>query len=297
MRNWLKLFVTYDLALEIGIENALVLEYFIYEIDQKAANGLNYKDGKNWTYNTHDALLTRLPFKTRKPLMRVIKYLVDNNFLVLGKFNKFKYDRTTWYSLHEDCAKKYGIKYKDASKRWENTGEPLSETGHDQENESETHVPNGTCLCPERDVSLSETGQPIPSSSPSSSPCSRREEPTPTFKYQLEKKNIDAICKNYSCSKLDALKAYNVKREEKEGTRYKALPLFISKTISLPEFKELIETWDEITNKKEMLLKQELEANKRKKEREEKEKKDLEDFMKYNAHKYESTQLNPELCD
>lgn len=274
--SWLKIGCTYDMAKEYGIEEGIVLDYFIYEIHQKAVNGSNFYDGKNWTYNTHDALLTRLPFPSRKPLMRVLKSLEDCNMIVKGNYNKHSYDRTCWYTLSDKCAEKYGVKFASKEELKEarsakNNQPTLSETGQAQVNQSTDLVPNGTKLIPKPDEADSQTGQPIPSSSPSpftSSSSSKEWElvTTTTFSFPLE--NPQLIMQKYNCTELEARKAFDKKCKEKGHANN--IGLFISKKVTVPEFEKLIEDWDNEYNQEQQRLKDEQDALERKRQREQK---------------------------
>ncbi len=305
-RSWLKIGCSFDMAYEYGIEEAIVLDYFIYEIHQKAANGFNYRKGRNWTYNTYDGLLERLPFKTRKPLMRVINFLENKGLLVSGNFNKVGYDRTRWYSLSDECAEKYGVTFQTKSQASlaKNTRQPMSQTGQcegDQEKSKDNQgkisrsiVPNGTIESPKRDNRKSQSGPPIPSSLPSPSPCSSSswEVVTPTtFSFPLDSPEL--ITTKYNCTELEARKAFDQKSKEKsknvKSLGYNIIGLFVSKKITPTEFETLLMDWDNEYSEIQQRLKQELEALERKRLKEEKDNEDIEILKRANAKLYATT--------
>lgn len=303
-RSWLKIGCSFDMAYEYGIEEGIVLDYFIYEIHQKAANGFNYRKGRNWTYNTYDGLLERLPFKTRKPLMRVISFLEDKGLLVSGNFNKVGYDRTRWYSLSDECAEKYGVTFQTKSQALlaKNTRQPMSQTGHcegDHEKSKENQgkvsrsiVPNGTMESPKRDNRKSQSGPPIPSSLPSSFSCSSSKEeiPTTTFSFPLDSPEL--IMNKYNCTELEARKAFDQKSKEKskntKSLGYNIIGLFVSKKITPTEFETLLIDWDNEYRENQQRLKEESEALERKRLREEKDNETIEILKKANARRYEA---------
>lgn len=90
------------LAVKYGLEEAVMLQSFIFWIRKNAANGDNYFEGHWWTYNSHVALGRLFPFWTQKQLRRIIASLVRQGGIVKGDFNPNRFDRTCWYRLGDD---------------------------------------------------------------------------------------------------------------------------------------------------------------------------------------------------
>lgn len=119
-------FCTEDAAL-YGIEEAIVLWNIGFWCATNLAKRQNIHDGNVWTYNPHKAYLEFIPYlcprnpaldtteysddaareeaedrdlkrRTQK-IKRVIKSLEDQGAIVVGNYNKSKYDRTSWYAL------------------------------------------------------------------------------------------------------------------------------------------------------------------------------------------------------
>ena len=88
-----------DVAREYGIEEAILLNNFLFWIKKNSANSTHIHDGKCWTYNTNKAMQELFPYLSKDKINYAIKNLVDNGLIVKGNYNKISTDRTTWYAL------------------------------------------------------------------------------------------------------------------------------------------------------------------------------------------------------
>lgn len=86
------------LAMELGMGKAVLLKNFIYWIDYNRAHGTNFKKGRFWTYNSSEALAELFPYMKSSSIRRWLKELENDGWLVSDSFNKFKIDKTKWYS-------------------------------------------------------------------------------------------------------------------------------------------------------------------------------------------------------
>ena len=92
--------VNVDVAVDHGLEASAVLTNLHFWVNLNRANGENFRDGKYWTYNTQDSFLKLFPYlKNRDKVKRVTALLEKEGLIIKGNFNKFNYDRTTWYAL------------------------------------------------------------------------------------------------------------------------------------------------------------------------------------------------------
>lgn len=90
-----------ELAKEIGINEAIVLQQIHYwlTINQKANN--NFKKGRYWIYNTYkDWQEDSFPFWSTRTISRIIKSLEEENYILTDNFNKTGFDKTKWYSIN-----------------------------------------------------------------------------------------------------------------------------------------------------------------------------------------------------
>lgn len=98
-----------DIATHFGINVSVLLENIAHWTHYHSLNQTNFHEGRYWVYNTHDAFLRLFPYMTKKVLRGAINKCIAKGLLVKGRFNKKKYDRTTWYSLTDFALSLYKI--------------------------------------------------------------------------------------------------------------------------------------------------------------------------------------------
>ena len=92
-------------AVEVGVNAAIVLENFKFWINKNIANNKHYYDGEYWTYNSIKAFEILFPFWSSKQIRTILNKLIDNGYLNTGNYNKSPYDRTLWYSFTSKSSK------------------------------------------------------------------------------------------------------------------------------------------------------------------------------------------------
>jgi len=99
------------LAEKYGVEKAILLHNISFWLEKNKANECNIKelDGKKyyWTYCSADAFTKLFPYFNKKSISRWIKELKDDGVIIIGNFNKNKYDRTGWYTMSNFCINKF----------------------------------------------------------------------------------------------------------------------------------------------------------------------------------------------
>lgn len=81
-------------------EEAIILQQIHYWLKQT-----NYvqEDGHRWIYNSMADWLKQFPWiKQRKRLTKYFNDLEDRNLILVGNFNKSKFDKTKWYRINYD---------------------------------------------------------------------------------------------------------------------------------------------------------------------------------------------------
>lgn len=96
-------FFPIQLAIRVGERRAIILSNIHYWIEKNKANGNNFKEGRYWTYNSAKAFKEIFPYLSERQIEYSLKELEKDNFLIIGNFNKAKYDRTNWYSLGDNA--------------------------------------------------------------------------------------------------------------------------------------------------------------------------------------------------
>jgi len=87
-----------ELAKEIGLNEAIVLQQMIWLIGKSNTEKIN---GIQWTYQSFEKLHEVFPFFSVSTIKKTIYNLIKMDLLLKGKFNKKGYDRTNWYALND----------------------------------------------------------------------------------------------------------------------------------------------------------------------------------------------------
>lgn len=87
------------LAKEFGIEEAIFIDEFHYQISRNKANEKNFYDGRYWTFNSQKAYAELFPYLSVGQIKRTIGNLVERGILLKGNYNINQYDRTNWYTF------------------------------------------------------------------------------------------------------------------------------------------------------------------------------------------------------
>ncbi len=89
-------------AQQYGVNEAIMLQNFLFWIRHNAANNIHQHDGKTWTYNSKKALNKLFPFWSYDQVKGVLNSLINQGVLVTGNYNKLKFDRTLWYAFKDE---------------------------------------------------------------------------------------------------------------------------------------------------------------------------------------------------
>ena len=89
----------------VGVNAAIVHAKIAYFVQENKKAGRNFIDGYYWTYATQEELHEAIPFFTVKQIRLAIQKLKDNNLIITGNYNKWKTDRTIWYTIPDKVLK------------------------------------------------------------------------------------------------------------------------------------------------------------------------------------------------
>lgn len=90
-----------DIAVEYGVNAAVLFQNISFWCAKNKANGHNYFDGRYWTYNSRRAFTELFPYLSERQIKTAIDKLVDDDMLVTGCYNKDPRDRSLWYAVTE----------------------------------------------------------------------------------------------------------------------------------------------------------------------------------------------------
>jgi len=88
------------IAEKYGLDEAIMLNYFVFWINKNIANKTNFYDDNYWTYCSTKAFTEIFSFWSEKQIRRILKSLEDQGIIITGNYNKSKYDRTKWYAIN-----------------------------------------------------------------------------------------------------------------------------------------------------------------------------------------------------
>jgi len=91
-----------ELAKKYGVKEAILIRHFQFWITKNKANGVNYYDGRTWTYNSIKAFQEIFPYLTERQIRYALDNLVKKGVLIKGNYNKSKYDHTLWYAFKDE---------------------------------------------------------------------------------------------------------------------------------------------------------------------------------------------------
>jgi hypothetical protein len=88
-----------EIAKEIGINAAIILENIAYWVAKNEANDVNCFDGYYWTYNSRKAYQKLFPYLSEKQINTAFKILLEGKYIIKGNFSTDQTNRTLWYAL------------------------------------------------------------------------------------------------------------------------------------------------------------------------------------------------------
>jgi len=120
-----------QLAVVLGLNEALVLQQVHYWIEVNKKNGRNYHEGRYWTYNTIDEWQKEFPFWSNSTIKRIFKRLRDMDLIQVDNFNVYQMDRTLWYTIN----------YRELDKLTDHLEQNDPTIGSDQQDSSDQNEP------------------------------------------------------------------------------------------------------------------------------------------------------------
>jgi len=91
-----------EIAVVLGLNHAIVLQQLDYWVQVNREKNHNFRNGFYWVYNTYQELHDQLPFLSVATIKRTITDLEKQGLLIVGNFNRLKYDRTKWYRIDKE---------------------------------------------------------------------------------------------------------------------------------------------------------------------------------------------------
>lgn len=89
-------------AKEYGLVEAIILNNIQFWVITNIANRNNFRDGRTWVFNSVRAWCEIFPYLSAKKIRGALDRLVEKKVLVKGCYNKYKYDKTSWYAFEDE---------------------------------------------------------------------------------------------------------------------------------------------------------------------------------------------------
>lgn len=132
---------SFDIALasQYEIEAAILIHHFQHWIRINKMRGINFKDGRTWTYQTRKEIESHFPYFN----FQVIRYwcdkLIEMGVLVTANYNKSPIDKTLWYAFVDEKA--FGVDDESVNKFYNSKN--VYESGKPQSSaENRTPIPD-----------------------------------------------------------------------------------------------------------------------------------------------------------
>lgn len=109
-------YATYILkiAIDYGVNESLFISYLWFWTKKNQENGLNFINGRTWSFGSVRELAERMPQYTEEQLKLIIKKCVQKGLIKSEQLSANKYDKRNWYALTDmaleicreaDCSK------------------------------------------------------------------------------------------------------------------------------------------------------------------------------------------------
>lgn len=96
------------IAVEYGINEAIILNNLFFWVKKNEANGANFHDGRFWTYNSTKALAKLFPYFSTRQVRYALEKLKKEGLIMTGNYNKNGFDQTSWYALTDKGYELFG---------------------------------------------------------------------------------------------------------------------------------------------------------------------------------------------
>ncbi|HDR5462157.1 conserved phage C-terminal domain-containing protein [Bacillus anthracis] len=125
------LLVLPGLASRIGLNEAIFLQQIHYWLNRSK----HFYDERNWVYNSVAEWVKQFPFWSENTIRRIVKNLEDEQLLVIGNYNRAKFDKTKWYSINYEK-----LRLLESTNDVPNLGKPIPETNTETTSEIKEYI-------------------------------------------------------------------------------------------------------------------------------------------------------------
>ncbi len=94
-----QLWIDFDLEVEYFLRH--IVSWLGYNASKDNPEHRNFHEGQYWSFNSYPEYAKRLPGFSSKQIRTITARAIKGGLLIVGHFNKKKYDNTNWYTLTE----------------------------------------------------------------------------------------------------------------------------------------------------------------------------------------------------
>lgn len=189
-----------QLAVEIGLNETIVLRQVYYWVEHYETEKKNFIDGKYWVYNSMKQWRSdNFPFMSEKTIERAFSSLRKKNLILVGDYSQDRMKRPNWYTIND---KEFDKLIKKITGIDDNSGKQ-EEENKETDKENDTNSPNAV----------------------RQNDCMQSDTPTDCYNIynnintDTENTNID-----YSTENTDKYTLEDVKRPSSKGNIYTSVP-------------------------------------------------------------------------
>lgn len=132
-----------DLANIVGINKAIIIQQVDYWTQTNKKYLRNFHDGHYWVYNTAAEWNKQFKWMGLSTLNRALKALENDGYLIIGNYNRAKFDRTKWYRLNYILLNRQLAFCRNEQMQFAKSSRPIPETNITETNTKTNNGDNG----------------------------------------------------------------------------------------------------------------------------------------------------------
>ena len=91
-------------AHKYGVEKAILLQHIRFWCVQNKGKDTHEHEGLVYMYQSAQDMQKHYPYWSRQKISRLLRDMEAEGIIKSGKFNKFAYDQTKWYTINIECS-------------------------------------------------------------------------------------------------------------------------------------------------------------------------------------------------
>lgn len=88
-----------EIARQVGVNAAVIFQHIVFWCEKNAANEVNLREGRYWTYNSMAAFQDLFPYLSFSQIRSALAKLEEAGLILSGEFNEDRWLRRKWYCV------------------------------------------------------------------------------------------------------------------------------------------------------------------------------------------------------